>query len=159
LRVPSAHENSFNKAGAELAAANVKLIASGKDPIVVAGSWRIFDPTIQAELRRNGITIKQDTTGWETKSGTPISVPSFWVSDTNPGTWNEVNTHVARLQKALVPERAALNIFLFVGPDDKAVESTRNLTSVVKRNGGTFQLLTTKRLEEIKAKEDAAASK
>jgi hypothetical protein len=113
---------------------------------VVAGSWRIFDPTIQAELRRNGITIKQDTTGWETKSGTPISVPSFWVSDTNPGTWNEVNTHIARLQKALVPERAALNIFLFVGPDDKAVESTRNLTSVVKRNGGTFQLLTTKRL-------------
>jgi hypothetical protein len=32
-----------------------------------------------------------------------------------------------------------------------------NLTAVAKRNGGSFQLLTTKRLEEIKAKEDAAA--
>jgi hypothetical protein len=32
----------------------------------------------------------------------------------------------------------------------------QNLTATAKRNGGTFQLLTTRRLEELQAREAAA---
>lgn len=157
--VTRAREAAYQKAGAELAAANRRLVAAGKDPIIVTDSTRIFSADVQAELRRNGITIKLDGTGWSDKSGNILKYPSRYVATWEAAEWNDFNAHFARLQKFYVPERATMNIFLFVGPNDRAESATRNLTAVAKRNGGTFQLLTTKRLEELKAKAEAEAAK
>jgi hypothetical protein len=158
-KVIEAKNRSFQKAWEELQAANRRLMAEGKDPIVVDGSWKLFTPGIQAALGRAGITITQDTTGWSKPDGTPLQFTGFYVSPVESATWNEFITHVARLQKALLPERAALNIFLFVGPDDKAESASANLSSLAKRNGGTFQLLTTKRLEELRLQAEREAER
>jgi|LauGreSBDMM110SN_4_FD.fasta_scaffold27091_2 type II secretory pathway pseudopilin PulG len=156
-KVLAARRRAYEKAGAELAAANVKLVAAGKDPIVIEGNGTIFESSVQSAIKRAGITINRDTTGWTRKDGSLITDADPTVSTVEGDTWNNFNAHMGRLQRALLPERATLNIYLFVGPTEKAEQALTNLTAVAKRNGGSFQLLTTKRLEEIKAKEDAAA--
>ena len=98
-----------------------------------------------------------DGTGWTDRDGKRIRVPYPRLSNLEEATWNDFYAHYARVQRALVPERPSLNLFLFVGPNEKPEAAIQNLTTAAKRNGGTFQLLTTKRLEEIKAREDAAA--
>jgi len=149
--VTAARDRAYRKAGRELAAANKTLVAAGKDPIVVQSNPQIFTASVQAELKRHGIVITLDTTGWSHADGTPIKIPELNVAGLEGATWNDFHTHLARLQKALLPERAVLNLFLFVGPNDKAESATENLTAVAKRNGGSFQLLTTQRLEEFQA--------
>ncbi|MBC8011724.1 MAG: hypothetical protein H7067_16690 [Burkholderiales bacterium] len=157
--VVDARNRAYNKAGRELAAANRRLVSAGKDPIIIEGNWKIMDSSVQSELKRNGIKIELDKTGWSKKDGSTVNIPVLNVSSVEGATWNDFNAHFARLQKHFVSERATLNIFLFVGPNDKAENSSANLTSVAKRNGGTFQLLTTKRLEELKTRAEAQAAK
>ncbi|MCU0793667.1 MAG: hypothetical protein MUE42_12640 [Opitutaceae bacterium] len=100
-----------------------------------------------------------DRTGWVDRNGRFLIAPDSRTNDVETVTWNEFYAHYARVQQALVPERPALNIFLFVGPNERPEEAVRNLTTAARRNGGTFQLLTTKRLEEIRARADAEAAK
>ncbi len=156
--IRAARDRAYAKAERELAAANRRLVADGKDPIVVAERSRIFSSSVQAELKRNGITIELDKTGWSDSSGRTYGVPWFGTSTVEGADWSEFNAIFARYQRLFVPERAAVNLFLFVGPNDKPEGAIRNLTAVARRNGGTFQLLTTKRLEELKARAEAEAA-
>jgi type II secretory pathway pseudopilin PulG len=153
-----AQHAAYAKARVELNAVNAKLVAAKKDPIIVQNNEQIFSAAVQARLKREGYTINLDPTGWSRKDGSLIRNRSY-ISSAENTEWTDFYTHFSRLQKALLPERAIVNIFLFVGPKDKPEKQVEVLTSTAKRNGGTFQLLTTKRLEEIKAREDAAASK
>jgi hypothetical protein len=155
--VIKAREDAMRKAGRELAAVNQRLVAAGKDPIVVTYNDRIFDPATQAALRRAGERITLDTTGWSKKDGTTFNIPDLRIVPIRQVEWDEVHGHLARLQRFYVPERATLNIFLFAGPNDDTADASAKLTAAAKRNGGTFQLLTTKRLEELRAREEAAA--
>ncbi|AHF90166.1 hypothetical protein OPIT5_07935 [Opitutaceae bacterium TAV5] len=152
----AARSRAFAKARQELDEINKKLVAQGKPPLVVRYNERIFEKDFQAELKKLGYSIKLDTTGWETKDGKPVP----WI---NNDPWDrvpftEVYNHVSRLQNALVPKKAAINIFLFVGPGQEPKDQMENLGKVASRNSGRFELLTTKRLEEIKrrAAEEAA---
>ena len=149
--VTAARDRAYRKAGRELAAANQKLISAGKDPIIVQSNPQIFTASVQAELKRHGIVITLDTAGWSHADGTPVKIPELAVASLEGATWNDFHAHLGRLQKALLPERAVLNLFLFVGPNDKAESATENLTAVAKRNGGSFQLLTAQRLEDLHA--------
>jgi hypothetical protein len=155
----AARARAYKKAGAELAAANKKLVAAGKDPIVVADTADIFSSSVQAALKREKITIELDRTGWTKKDGGSFVRGSLAVSDVEGASWQDFMTHFARLQHFYTPDRATLNLFLFVGPATKAEDAIANLTGIAKRNGGSFQLLTTKRLEEIKAREEEVATK
>jgi hypothetical protein len=138
----------------QLAAANAKLKAAGKTPVVVTLWNKIFDADVQAELKKNGISIPLDTTGWATKDGRPI-----WALGDGANTnvdYKEVVTHIAQLQRALLKERAALNIFLFTGPDEKFKDNAvENLGVISSRNGGKFQLITTARLQELTSRDEA----
>ncbi len=158
--IVTARDAAYNKARRELDTANRNLVAERKEPVVVSDSTQIFRSDVQTELRKKGITIKLDGTGWTKKDGSLFSEPPQWVSSVEPASWNDFNNHISRLQRALSPQqRAALNMFLFVGPTDKPENAISILTTVAKRNGGNFQLLTTKRLEEIRAKEAEAVKK
>ncbi len=157
--IRSARDRAYAKAGAEFDAANRKLVAAGKNPIVITNRDRMFQGDVQAELRKSGITIELDTTGWTKKDGTQFRIPSTAVGSVENLEWDDFIFYFARLQRALLRDRAAMNVFLFVGPNDKPDGPSKNLTAFAKRNGGTFQLLTTKRLEELKAREDEAAKK
>lgn len=150
--VARARDAAHRKASAELAAANQRLVAQRKDPIVIRGIHDLERGDVQAELRRNGLNIRFDRTGWSRRDGSLINIPSRHVSHIEDVPWNDFLAHYARLQRALVPERPALNLFLFVGPSENPAQAVTNLTNVARRNGGSFQLLTTQRLEEIKAR-------
>jgi hypothetical protein len=71
----------------------------------------------------------------------------------------EFMAYYARLQKAISPKPPKLNLFFFVGPEDKPDDIKKRYTTFAIRNGGSFQLLTTKRLEEIVAREAEARKK
>jgi hypothetical protein len=150
--VIAARDAAHRKASAELAAANQRLVAQRKDPIVLRWIGDLERSDVQAELRRNGLNILFDRTGWRRRDGSLISPPRGYISTVEDQTWNDFLAHYARLQRALVPERPALNLFLFVGPNENPAQSVSNLTKIARRNGGSFQLLTTQRLEEIKAR-------
>ncbi|MCX6938487.1 MAG: hypothetical protein NTU80_11430 [Verrucomicrobia bacterium] len=158
--VQAARQNAIRKASNEFAEANKKLIAAGKDPIV-ASEWHvIFRADVQAALKKNGITITLDGTGWTKKDGTRFAQPPGRIYTTEGATWNDLTTHIARLQRTFLPQqRASINLYLFVGPDDKPDQAVAILSDIAKKNGGKFQLLTTKRLEEIRAKELEAQKK
>lgn len=147
-----ARDAAHRKASAELAAANQRLVAQRKDPIVLRWIGDLERSDVQAELRRNGLNIRFDRTGWSRRDGSLINIPSRYVSTIENVPWNDFLAYYARLQRALVPERPALNLFLFVGPNDNPTQAVTNLTNIARRNGGSFQLLTTQRLEEIKAR-------
>jgi hypothetical protein len=150
--VSRARDAAHRKASAELAAANQRLVAQKKDPIILGWIGELERSDVQAELRRNGLNIRFDRTGWSRRDGSLINVPSKHLSTVEDLPWNDFLAQYARLQRALVPERPALNLFLFVGPNDNPAQAVTNLTNVARRNGGSFQLLTTQRLEEIKAR-------
>ena len=65
-------------------------------------------------------------------------------------------TEISKLQRALLKERAALNIFMLVGPTEQPKVAMENLGKASSRNGGKFQLITTKRLKEMSARDEAA---
>lgn len=148
--IQAAQARSMDKARREFEEANRRMVAAGKDPIIITDPGQIFSAHVQAVLRRNGITITRDLAGWTDKDGKPIELAGIGMSDVEGATWADFNSYLARLQKAFVPKRAAINLFLFVGPDETAQDPVAILTTVAKRNDGKFQLLTTKRLEELK---------
>ena len=149
--VLAARRSSDAKASAELVAINAKLKAQGKPPFVIHSARRIWDADFQAALRQQGFRIDPDPTALTTKDGKAIVLPEF--NDLAVTEYPEILTYVSQLQRALLKERAALNIFLFVGPAENAKDSMEKLGKMAARNGGKVQLITTKRLQELTAKD------
>lgn len=145
--IAAARNRALGKARAELEAINTKLRAQGKHPFIISSAQRIADADFQAALKRAGFSIMIDKTGWTNKQGQAIWGIGY--STTETVEFSELILHVSKLQRALLKERAALNYFLFVGPDEKPETSAENLTKLTGRNGGKFELLTTRRLQEI----------
>lgn len=136
------------KARTELAAVNAQMTAKGRDPFVVRDIRRVFQEDFAAALQAAGFKpIVLDTTGWADRQGRPI-----WgreVSTVENATFEELQEHLKRLQKALVKEPAALHLFLFTGPDEKVDAPIEHLSAIARANGGRFERLTTRRLEEL----------
>ncbi len=154
--VGKARRAALDKARAELDAINAKRIAQGKPPFIITRNQRIVDKDFQTELKKNGTPIVVDGKGWTLKDGKYI-----WavfgadnIHKWEPGTVQDMQSHISRLQAALLKDRATLNIFLFVGPDEKRENDADALARIARANGGRFELLTTKRLQEIKARTD-----
>ncbi|MCS6244418.1 MAG: hypothetical protein H2172_11250 [Opitutus sp.] len=135
---------------------NAKLKAKGQSPFVIVHAVRIFQPDFQAALKQKGFSIPLDYKGWTTKEGKPLHYTSFEPFDITE--YSEVMTHISKLQRALLKERAVLNVFLLVGPTEAGTDAKdkENLGKASSRNGGKFQLLTTKKLEEMTARDEAA---
>ena len=148
--VARARNAALAKARQQLAEINASLKAQGKSPYIVTDTKRVFQPDFQAELKRAGFAIELDTEGWADAQGKPIW--ELGVSQHEKVEFSAVVGYIARLQASLLRERAVLNAFLLVGPDEKPKEAVENLTTLTKRNGGKFELLTAKRLEELVAK-------
>ncbi len=149
-QVNIARERAFAKARAELEVINAQLRAKGKQPFVILDSRRIYDSDFQAALKKAGFTIPLDYTGWTDKTGKPIFFHGVVDHEAIP--FEELTTHVAKLQRALVRDRATINFFLFVGPDEKPETAMENLGKIASRNGGRFELITTRRLQELSAR-------
>ncbi len=62
----------------------------------------------------------------------------------------DASSFISRLQSGYLASSATINLFYFTGPDDKAEGASEALSALArKNNGGRFQLLTAKRLEEM----------
>ena len=149
----AARGRALAKARAELDAINAKLRAQGKSPLIITNANRIFKTDFQAALKRAGFSITLDKTGWTDKKGELI-----WTDDgfsaNEAVEFDEVVRHISKLQLALLRKRAVINYFLFAGPGEKTEKPAENLGKVTSRNGGRFELLTTKRLQEIRSDAD-----
>jgi hypothetical protein len=152
--ISAARGKAFAKLRAEFDAINKKLVAQGRDPFVIQNTQRILDADFQIALKRAGFTPpKLDTTGWTDKEGKPIWDDfSTSVALSHNAEFTDVMSHVSRLQYAL-KNRASLNLFLFTGPGEKTETAEKNLSTLSSKNGGKFNLITTKRLEELTRKE------
>lgn len=151
--VVNAARNKFTaKARAELAEINTKLRAQGKSPFIITDTKRIFDADFQAALKKAGFGIKLDTTGWANKQGQPI----WWIgyTDDTGAPFSDLIMHISKLKRALLKDRVTINYFLFVGPNEKPQGAMDNLSDLTRRNDGKFELLTTKRLQEIAARDE-----
>ncbi len=133
----------------ELEDINRRRVAQGKPPFIVSDTKRVFQPDFQEELRRSGFTLVLDTDGWTDGRGDPIW--EMGVSPHEKVPFAEVLTHVARLQAALLRERAAVHALLFVGPNEQPGEPVEQLTALARRNGGQFTLLTARSLAGLGA--------
>lgn len=148
--VTRARRAALAKARAELNALNRWLVGQGRDPLVVTESRRIMDADFQSALAGVGGSIVVDTTGWRDATGQPIWVDSnAGTSEVRPASLSDVQSYVAALQSTFVRERAALNFFLFTGPEDRPQTAMDGFTQIARRHGGRFELLTARRLEEI----------
>lgn len=164
--VAAARGKAMNKLRADFAAINARLVQQKKDPFIIQDIRRVLDADFQAALKRAGFTLKLDTTGWTDKAGHPI-----WTrfdnkkddDDDSPATSKDILagaefthaiSHISRLQYGLLRERAALNIFLFTGPGEQTEQAAKDLSTLASKNGGKFNLLTTRRLEELSAREE-----
>lgn len=152
--VAAARGAAMSKARGELDAINAKLKAAGKSPFIIQDTKRIFDADFQAALKRIGESIKLDTKGWTTKEGKLIWGTGY--SDVEGADYADVVTHISQLQRSLLKDRATLNLFLFVGPNEQPKGAMDNLSKTATRNGGKFELITTKRLQEISKRDDQA---
>jgi len=137
------------KARRELEEINRQRVAQGKSPFIVSDTKRVFQPDFQEELRRSGFTLVLDTQGWTDARGDPIW--EMGVSPHEKVPFTEVLTHVARLQAALLRERAAVHTLLFVGPNEQPREPAEQLTALARRNGGQFTVLTARSLAALGA--------
>lgn len=150
--INAARSAFLQSAQAKFNAVNAKLKAQGKPPLVIRDIKRVFDADFQAVLKRMGESIPFDSKGWNGKDGRP-----YWGSgynDLEGADYSEVLTMISQLQRALLKDRAALNIFLFVGPDEQPKAAMENLGKTSSRNGGKFELITTKRLKELAARDE-----
>jgi hypothetical protein len=145
--IAEARNRALAKARSQLNDINTKLRAEGKAPYIVTDTKRVFQPDFQAELKRAGFAIELDLEGWADAQGRPIWELGVSVNEKVP--FAEVLTHITRLQAALLRDKAAVHVFLFVGPEERPVDPLENLTALAKRNGGKFELLTAARLEEL----------
>ncbi len=151
--VNAARERFLSKARGQLNEVNTKLRAQGKPPLIVTDTRRIFDRDFQAELKRGGFEIKLDTAGWADKQGRPI----WWIgmNSTARAEFSDVVMHISKLKRALIKNQVGINYFLFVGPDEKPQSSIDNLSDLTRRNSGKFELITTRRLQELSARDAA----
>lgn len=155
--VTRARRDALARARRELEAVNKKLVAEKRDPFVVTESRRILDADFQAALARAGVSLKVDTAGWSDRQGRPVWVdPDARPSEVEPAGIDDVQEHLAALQAAYLRERAALNLFLFTGPDDRPQAAMDGLTQIARRQGGRFQQLTARRLEEMASRSQAS---
>ncbi|MBP7141970.1 MAG: hypothetical protein KBA71_08685 [Opitutaceae bacterium] len=148
--VAEARNRALAKARGELAEINATLRSQGRSPYIVTDTKRVFLPDFQAELKRDGFTLELDTEGWADEHGKPIW--ELGVSHYEKAGFSSVLAYIARLQAALLRERATVNAFLFVGPTERPSEPIENLTALTRRNGGKFELLTERRLEDLTTK-------
>ncbi|MFA6959138.1 MAG: hypothetical protein WC205_00115 [Opitutaceae bacterium] len=153
--VEAARGRAYAKVRSEMDAVNAKLRSQGKSPFIITRIERVFESDFQAALKKAGFSvIKLDTTGWTDKQGKPI-----WgfggVSSVTGADFDELILHVSKLQWSLSKDRAALNYFLFVGLSEEPKAAMENLSKLSTRNDGKFQLLTTRRLQEMSARDDA----
>lgn len=162
--VNAARGKAMAKLRSDFAAINAKLVQQQRPPFVIQDIRRVLAADFQAALKKAGFTLKLDTTGWSDKAGRPI-----WTrfdtkndDDDSPATAKDILVgaefasainHISRLQYGLLRDRASLNIFLFTGPGEKTEQAEKDLSSLASRNGGKFNLITTKRLEELSGKE------
>ncbi len=150
--ITAVRAKAFAKLQADFDEMNRKLIAQKKDPFVISHITRIFSPDFQAAVTKAGFTLKIDTTGWTDKEGKPIWDDfSSNVPTSHNAEFSDALSHISRLQYGL-KDRASLNIFLFTGPNENTDAAEKNLSSMTSKNGGKFNLLTTKRLEELAKK-------
>lgn len=151
--VNAARERFLSKARGELNEINNKLRAQGKSPLIITDTRRIFDRDFQAELKKAGFEIKLDTTGWANKQGQPI----WWTGMSSHGRaeFSDLVTHISMLKRALIKNQISINYFLFVGPNEKPQSAIDNLSGLTRRNSGKFELLTTRRLQELAARDAA----
>ncbi|MBC8038911.1 MAG: hypothetical protein H7Y06_00020, partial [Opitutaceae bacterium] len=135
----------------ELKEINRKLVAQNKDPFVVTDIGRVLDADFKAVLRKAGVQpLTLDTTGWTDKAGKPIWTDfTTNVGKTQNAEFEDAVSHVSKLQFGLLSQRASLNFFLFIGPDEKQESLQKKLSTLAVRNGGRFTLLTIAGLEEI----------
>ncbi|MBE7537629.1 MAG: hypothetical protein HS122_04385 [Opitutaceae bacterium] len=154
-QIAAARNRALARARQQLAEINATLKAQGRSPYIVTDTKRVFQPDFQAELKRAGFTIELDVEGWADAQGKPIW--ELGVSQYEKVEFTAILGHVARLQATLLRERAALNAFLFTGPGEKPVGPIENLTVLTRRNGGKFELLSAKGLEEFASKSTAKA--
>ena len=151
--VTKARRAALASARAELTAFNQRLVAQGKDPLVVTESRRIMDDDFQAALTRAGGRIVVDTTGWVDGDGRPVWIDSeARSSGVQPASVTDAAAHIGRLQEGFVRGRAAVHLFYFVGPDDKPQAAMDGLARIAREQGGRFELLTAKRLEALAAR-------
>ena len=153
--IGAARGKALAKLQAEFDAINRKLVAQKKDPFVIQDIRRVLAPDFQAALKRAGFTLALDTTGWTDKQGQPIWTDfSTHIATSHNAEFADVLSHVSRLQYGLLSERASLNLFLFTGPGEKTEPAEKSLASLSSKNGGKFNLITTKRLEELSRKSE-----
>lgn len=151
--VTQARRAALAEARAELNALNQRLVAQGRDPLVVTESRRIMDADFQAALARAGAKITVNTAGWTDNEGKPVWVDAdARTSEVQPASLSDVQGYIGKVQAAFLRERAALNLFLFAGPDEKPQAAMDGLTQIARQQGGRFELLTTRRLEALAAK-------
>jgi hypothetical protein len=150
--VAAARGRALSKARAELNEINNQLRAKGKSPFIITDSRRILDRDFQAALKKAGYSITVDKTGWSTSSGQLIWGDGY--SDSSAAPFSDLIMHVSKLKRALLKGEVSINYFLFVGPDEKPQGAMDNLSDFSRRNNGKFQLLTTKRLQELAARDE-----
>jgi hypothetical protein len=75
--------------------------------------------------------------------------PDARLSEVEPAAVTDAQAFVAALANTFTRDRLALNLFLFVGPDDRPQAAMDGLIQIARRHGGRFELLTTRRLEEL----------
>lgn len=155
--INAARSRAHAKLQAEFNEINKKLIAQKKDPFVITNIRRVLDADFQAALKKAGFPpLKLDYTGWTNKDGTPNwNDYSSNVATSHNADFSDVLAHIAKLQFGLLSERASLNIFLFTGPGENTDTAEKNLSTITSKNGGKFNLLTTKRLEELTRRNEA----
>jgi hypothetical protein len=147
--INSARGKAFAKLRAEFAEINKKLVAQKKDPFIITDIRRVLAADFQSALKKAGFTLKLDTTGWTNKAGQPIWDDfSGNVATSHNADFSDALGHIAKLQYSL-KDRASLNLFLFTGPGENTEAAEKNLSTMASKNGGKFNLITTKRLEEL----------
>lgn len=151
--VNAARNAALNKARSQLDQVNAKLKAQGKPPLIIRHTRRIFEADFQAVLKRMGENITLDTKGWTTKEGKPIWGAGGF-NDLEEAEYKDLILHISQLQRALLKQPAVLNIFLFVGPEEDPKKAIEDLGKTSTRNGGKFELITTKRLKELSARDE-----
>jgi hypothetical protein len=144
---------AYAKARAELDAANKQLVAKGKDPLIITDPRRFFDADFKSAMAKAGVNIKLDTAGWTDKDGKPILVDDSVFDEEKENTVPMITvtkSHLSKMQAYFSPKnKVVLNLFLFVGPDDQAKGKVADLSAFASANNGRFELLTTKKLEQL----------
>ncbi|MFA6960453.1 MAG: hypothetical protein WC205_06870 [Opitutaceae bacterium] len=150
--INQARSRFLAKARDELKEINRKLSGRGKPPYIITDIRRVFDADFQADLKRNGFSLALNTAGWADKKGRPVW--GVWQADSKAVPFSDLTQHLSKLKRVLTTKPITLNCFLFVGPDEQPRAAMDDLGDLARKNNGRFELLTTKRLQEIVAREE-----